>query len=199
MKIQFYQSDSIVTVTFMVKNIESCSLSFENSTSFTIKLDDLEESYKLFKPTVPEKVSYKIFKTKVELKIPKTEAVQWPNWNADVSQGSGDQILYQSASIDPSLATESQSHKKKYNKWDSFAKQVEKEEAEEKPEGDAALQKLFADIYEKADDDTKRAMNKSYQESGGTQLSTNWKDIGAKKTEIKPPDSMVYKKYEEYK
>ena len=30
-------------------------------------------------------------------------------------------------------------------------------------------------------------------ESGGTVLSTNWKDIGAKKTDIKPPDGMEYK------
>ena len=30
-----------------------------------------------------------------------------------------------------------------------------------------------------------RAMNKSFQESNGTVLSTNWKDIGAKKTEFK--------------
>ena len=39
-------------------------------------------------------------------------------------------------------------------------------------------------------------MNKSYQESGGTVLSTNWKDIGKKKVEVKPPDGMEYKKYE---
>jgi len=32
-------------------------------------------------------------------------------------------------------------------------------------------------------------------ESGGTTLSTNWKDVGAKTLEIKPPDGMEWKKY----
>ena len=35
------------------------------------------------------------------------------------------------------------------------------------------------------------------QESGGTVLSTNWKEIGAKKVECSPPDSMIAKKYEQ--
>lgn len=38
-------------------------------------------------------------------------------------------------------------------------------------------------------------MNKSYSESGGTCLSTNWKEIGDKKTEIKPPDGCEFKKW----
>ena len=29
-------------------------------------------------------------------------------------------------------------------------------------------------------------MNKSFQESNGTVLSTNWKDVGAKPVEFKP-------------
>ena len=33
-------------------------------------------------------------------------------------------------------------------------------------------------------------------ESGGTVLSTNWNEIGDKKTEVKPPDGMEYKKWE---
>jgi len=34
-------------------------------------------------------------------------------------------------------------------------------------------------------------------ESGGTVLSTNWEDIKKQKTEIKPPDGMEFKKYEQ--
>ena len=44
--------------------------------------------------------------------------------------------------------------------------------------------------------EVKKAMNKSFQESGGTVLSTNWEDIAKKTTEVKPPDSMEFKKWD---
>ena len=38
-------------------------------------------------------------------------------------------------------------------------------------------------------------MNKSFQESGGTVLSTNWAEIGKQRTEVKPPTGAEFKKY----
>lgn len=41
--------------------------------------------------------------------------------------------------------------------------EVEKEEEEEKVEGDAAMNRMFQKIYANADDDVKKAMMKSFR------------------------------------
>ncbi|PGH07300.1 hypothetical protein GX51_01844 [Blastomyces parvus] len=46
---------------------------------------------------------------------------------------------------------------------------------------------FFKKLYAKADPDTRRAMMKSYYESEGTALSTNWTEVGKGKVEVKPP------------
>lgn len=62
-------------------------------------------------------------------------------------------------------------------------------------QGEAAVQQLFRKIYADANEDTKKAMMKSFYESGGTVLSTNWSEVGAQKVDVKPPDGCEFKKW----
>jgi hypothetical protein len=43
--------------------------------------------------------------------------------------------------------------------------------------GDSALNEMFQKLYADATEDQRRAMIKSYQESNGTSLSTNWEEV----------------------
>uniref|UniRef100_A0A1I8A1Q8 SGS domain-containing protein n=1 Tax=Steinernema glaseri TaxID=37863 RepID=A0A1I8A1Q8_9BILA len=75
--------------------------------------------------------------------------------------------------------------------WDKVCKEVDEEE-----QAEGGVDQMFKKIYAQASDDMKKAMVKSFTESGGTVLSTNWSDIKEKKTDIKPPDGMEHRKYE---
>lgn len=64
-------------------------------------------------------------------------------------------------------------------------------------DGSDPVQGFFQKIYKDADPDTRRAMIKSYQESNGTSLSTNWSEVAKGPVETSPPDGMVAKKWME--
>jgi suppressor of G2 allele of SKP1 len=109
----------------------------------------------------------------------------------------------QQATTTSSAATTSKNEKNQrpyasHKDWDRIEKEVLQEEESEKPQGDDALNKLFQQIYANADPDTRRAMIKSYQTSGGTCLSTNWKEVQSKDYEQQrtAPKGMEWKNWE---
>lgn len=55
--------------------------------------------------------------------------------------------------------------------------------------GGDAVDSFFKKLYANSDPDTQRAMMKSYYESQGTALSTNWDEVGKEKVAVHPPSS----------
>lgn len=82
--------------------------------------------------------------------------------------------------------------------WDQIDKDLKEKESKEKPEGDEAMNKFFKQIYSNADEETRRAMVKSYQTSGGTVLSCNWDEVKEKDYEKDrvAPKGMEWKNWE---
>ena len=67
------------------------------------------------------------------------------------------------------------------SKWSDI--NVEEDDGDEREKQD--VNEFFKKIYQQGDENTRRAMRKSMEESGGTVLSTNWSDVGSRKVERK--------------
>lgn len=193
-KYDWYQTESQVIVTLMIKNVQKDDVNVkfsEKELSALVKLpsgEDYNLKLRLFHPVIPEQSTYKVLSTKIEIKMKKPEAVRW-----EKLEGQGDVPKPKQFVADVKNLYPSSSH---YTRnWDKLVGEIKEEEKNEKLEGDAALNKLFQQIYSDGSDEVKRAMNKSFMESGGTVLSTNWSDVGKRKVEINPPDDMEWKKY----
>jgi len=192
----WYQTETTVVVEVRIKKLsgENVAVEIQEATlSVTVKLptgSDYSLELDLAHPVVPDQSSYRILSTKLEIKLRKAEGVRW-----SALEGDGSAPLPGGA---PPTNQQQKAVKGPYasgRDWNQIDKNLAAE-ADEKKEGEAALNEMFQKIYGDANDDVKRAMNKSFQESGGTVLSTNWADIGKQKTEIKPPDGMEHKKWD---
>ena len=82
-------------------------------------------------------------------------------------------------------------HQDKIRLIEQQIKAVEEEDA--KNDG---VNELFKQIYTSSNDEVRKAMNKSFVESNGTVLSTNWNEVKAKPVEMNPPDGVEYKRFD---
>lgn len=132
-------------------------------------------------------VAERVLPTKVDIAMDKVPAgIQWP---ALIREGAAVGADDAAPAASAARATE---RPRGPSKWDSL-------EAEEEPpaSGDAELNQFFQKLYADADPDTRRAMIKSFQESNGTTLSTNWEEVRSKPTETRAPAGMEARRYEQ--
>lgn len=186
---EFFESSNSATVAIYIKNIPKDSFKLQflpRAVEFEFKTDSgsdyVYELDNLAGEIDPKKSSYTVFGSKLELVLVKVESGLWKSL-----------VVSESASENkPSAAHSYPSSSQKNVDWGKIDEELAKEKEEEG--GEMAL---FQEIFKNADPDTRRAMQKSYVESAGTALSTNWKEVSQKTYDIDPPSSMVAKKWGE--
>ncbi|XP_054829905.1 protein SGT1 homolog isoform X2 [Eublepharis macularius] len=193
-KYDWYQTESHVIVTIMIKKAkkDDVNIQFSEYELTALVRVSSEEDYRLklhlLHAIVPEQSTFKVLSTKIEIKLKKPEAVRWEKLEGNGGSPKLKQFTPESMHLYPSSSHYTRN-------WDKLVGEIKEEEKNEKLEGDAALNKLFQQIYSDGTDEVRRAMNKSFMESGGTVLSTNWSDVGKRKVEVNPPDDMEWKKF----
>lgn len=88
----------------------------------------------------------------------------------------------------------SKKKKSKTSSSDADGKVNEDDDASDGEGGDA-VNSFFKKLYSGASPEVQRAMMKSYTESNGTALSTNWEEVSKGPVETSPPDGMTAKKW----
>lgn len=178
----------------------------------------------LFAAIDPSASSYNIMSTKVEIILKKaTPGQKWSALESSSPLDSSStttsaststfktppgvlQSKTPTASSGPSYPTSSRTGPKDWDKLaDSLTATKKKSSSssgkenevndEEEGEGGDAVNSFFKKLYSGASPDVQRAMMKSYTESNGTALSTNWEEVSKGPVETSPPDGMTAKKW----
>ena len=145
----------------------------------------------------PELLGKKIFGSSSTSRPPASTATAATGEGESKQDEDGEETKPAAAAAIPTIAEGKPRPYASHKDWDKIEKELADAEKDEKPEGDEAMNKLFQTIYASADEDTKRAMIKSYQTSGGTVLSTNWGEVKEKDYEAErtAPKGMEWKTY----
>lgn len=196
---QHYQLQSKVTVDVYAKKLKKEQVTCEfRETHLTVTIRDLEgnEEYKLdvelYGKVVPEQCKYEVLSTKVEITLAKADTLQWPTLEKSNKVAAAN---YSTPGTD-APAQYPTSAVRKAKDWSKVDQELAELESKGELDMGDPLNNFFKKIFASGDEDTRRAMMKSFVESNGTVLSTNWSEVGKKKVDCTPPDGMEVRKWE---
>ncbi|KAG7099185.1 hypothetical protein E1B28_001054 [Marasmius oreades] len=189
---EYYETDERITVSIFDRNADPAqvSLEFEPRKVTYTNGDKLLALEPLKGQVNPDSCEYTVGKVKVELRLLKAVQGRWGGLIGDTPDP-----------LANSAAPETTPRRPQQKNWEGISSQMlasDKEVTlEEDPNvgGDSAINPFFQKLFSDADEDTKRAMLKSYSESGGTTLSTNWDEVRKGKVEVKPPEGSEWKRW----
>ncbi|KYK61684.1 SGT1 and CS domain containing protein [Drechmeria coniospora] len=158
------------------------------------------------------KSGYTVTPNKVELRLAKKMAGKWPQLRKEENREAGgptqgkqagsssSAVAANPSTVDSSKATvggavdQGAAHAYPSSHRQKVAKDWEKIEAEDEEEG-KDVNDFFRTLYKGATPDQQRAMKKSFLESNGTSLSTDWNDVKSREVQVVPPRGVEPKKW----
>ncbi|KAJ4333420.1 Cochaperone protein [Didymella glomerata] len=207
-KDDWYQSNDTVTVNILAKGApkDNVTVDFDKdslSVSFPVEGSGAEYNFNidpLYASIDPAASKFRVTPNKVEITLRKvSQGVKWKTLEGDrqveESEGSKSTIpqhVLTGKSVEDSAPAYPTSSKSGAKNWDKLA--AEDLDEKDEIEGDETNH-FFKKLYSGATPEQQRAMMKSYQESGGTVLSTDWSNVGSKTVVPEPPEGMEAKKY----
>ncbi|KAK0666401.1 SGS domain-containing protein [Cercophora samala] len=219
LRVDFYQTAQNVTVTLFVKGTKKEELNVKftkNQVQISpiaraaapyVKPGDREASSTLHLSgeIVPASSRWTATPQKIELVLQKATPGKWGSWGKEeigiTENAEQEEIVDEPAPASstqaaapavksvsaPAYPTSSRTGPKN---WDKL------EELEGVEEEQSDVNGFFKKLYKDATPEQQRAMMKSFLESNGTALSTDWSDVKGRKVETVPPEGVEVKKWE---
>eukprot|EP01111_Echinosteliopsis_oligospora_P011698 TRINITY_DN391_c0_g1_i1.p2 TRINITY_DN391_c0_g1~~TRINITY_DN391_c0_g1_i1.p2 ORF type:complete len:191 (-),score=38.58 TRINITY_DN391_c0_g1_i1:948-1520(-) len=180
----WYQTSTAVVITVIADGFkpEDVSVVLEpTDVEISVKTSASSEhqlNFNLCHEIVPSQSKIKHLESKTEISLHKESPKSWKTLEAPADQP-------EKSAASTTTTTTKQSAKN----WDSVVKDELKED---NPNDTSAF---FKQLYENATEEERRAIAKSYTESGGTHLNMNWGQVKDEVTPIDPPAGAEAKKW----